>query len=90
MNSIGRSAALSAAFSIGLIASQTAGAQDCPTAKSAASGYVIERQGGAKTDVLFSDDTTVRAIMRFEGRVLLETTQYQGLFEFDRISPLKP
>jgi len=62
-----------------------AAAQHCPTAKSAASGYVIEREGSSKTEVLFSDASTVRTIMRFDGRVLLETSQYQGLFELERI-----
>jgi hypothetical protein len=64
---------------------RSAGAQGCPTAKSAASGYVIERDGSSKTEVLFSDDTTVRMIMRSDGKVLLERSQFQGLFELDRI-----
>jgi hypothetical protein len=68
-----------------LIAPQIAGAQDCPTAKSAASGYVVEREVNSKTDVLFSDNSTVRTILRYDGKVLLETTQFQGLFELDRL-----
>jgi hypothetical protein len=78
-------AALAAAGAIVLITPKMAGAQDCPTATSAASGYVIEREGGSKTEVLFSDASTVRTIMRFDGRVLLETSQFQGLFELERI-----
>jgi hypothetical protein len=85
MNLALRSVALSAVGVIVLIVPQIAGAQDCPTARSAASGYVVEREGSSKTEVLFGDDSTVRTIMRFDGKVLLETTQFQGLFELDRI-----
>lgn len=78
-------AALSAAGAAILVVPQIAYPQDCPSAKSAASGYVIERDGGSKTEVMFTDATTVRTVMRFDGKVLLETTQFQGLFELDRI-----
>lgn len=80
-----RFATLTAVSAMALIVSEMARAQDCPTAKSAASGYVIEREGGSKTEVLFSDASTVRTMMRFDGRVLLETSQFQGLFELERI-----
>jgi hypothetical protein len=85
MNFLSRFAAFVAAAVPALVVPQLAGAQDCPTAKAAASGYTIERDGGSKTDVLFGDGQTVRTIMRFDGRALLETTQFQGLFELERI-----
>lgn len=80
-----RFATLTAVSAMAMIVSEMAGAEDCPTAKSAASGYVIEREGGSKTEVLFSDASTVRTMMRFDGRGLLETSQFQGLFELERI-----
>jgi hypothetical protein len=85
MNFSTRLAALTAVSAIILTVPEIADAQDCPTAKSAASGYTIERDGGSKTDVLFGDGPTVRTIMRFDGKALLETTQFQGLFELDRL-----
>ena len=74
-----------AASASALCGASTAGAQDCPTAKSAASGYVVERETGSKTDVLFGDGSVVRTIMRFNGKILLETTQFQGVFDLERI-----
>jgi len=85
MNFSARLAALLAAGSIALIIPEMAAAQDCPTAMSAANGYVIEREGSSKTEVLFGDASIVRTIMRFDGKVLLETSQFQGVFELERI-----
>jgi len=64
---------------------RTAGSEDCPTAKSAAAGYIVEREARSKTEVLFGDGPVVRTIMRYDDKVLLETTQFQGLFELDRL-----
>ena len=77
-------ACLAASASV-LCGASTAVAQDCPTAKSAANGYVVERETGSKTDVLFGDDSVVRTIMRFNDKILLETTQFQGVFDLERI-----
>jgi hypothetical protein len=74
-----------AASAFALTGVSMAVAQDCPTAKSAASGYVIERETGSKTEVLFGDASVVRTIMRFDGKILLETTQFQGMFDLERI-----
>jgi hypothetical protein len=67
------------------IAVRTTAAQDCPTAESATRGFVVERQERSKTEVLFAEPPIVRTIMRFDGKTLLETTQFQGLFELDRL-----
>jgi hypothetical protein len=68
-----------------LIDARIAAAQDCPTAESATRGFVVERQERSKTEVLFAEQAIVRTIMRYDGKTLLETTQFQGLFDLDRL-----
>jgi hypothetical protein len=58
-------------------------AQECPTAQTAARGYVVERGESQKTEV-FPDKDVIRTVMRYGGATLLETTQFQGLFSLDR------
>jgi hypothetical protein len=60
-------------------------AEDCPTAQSGKDGFVVERSGSSVTEVFHVDDTLVRTVMRSGGRALLETTQFQGLLQLDRI-----
>jgi len=60
-------------------------ADDCPTGKNGKDGFVVERSGSSTTDVFHVDATTVRTVMRSGGRMLLETTQFQGLLQLDRI-----
>jgi hypothetical protein len=60
-------------------------AQDCPTEQSGKSGFVVERGDKQKSDIFHSDDGIVRTVMRYNGVPLLETTQYQGLFQLDRL-----
>lgn len=62
-----------------------AAAQDCPAGPSVAGGFVVERGERSKTEVFHVDDTNVRTIFRYSGNALLETTQYQGLFELERV-----
>ncbi len=65
-----------------------AGAQVCPTAASGKRGFVVERgQGfqGSKTEVFQLDHDITRTVWRSNGRVALETTQFQGLFQLDRV-----
>jgi hypothetical protein len=62
-----------------------AAAQDCPTGQTAAMGFVVERGEKSKSEVFHVNDTEVRTILRFGGTTLLETTQFQGLFELERI-----
>ena len=60
-------------------------AQDCPTAQSARNGFVVERDQRSKTEVFVGSDSIVRTVMRSGGKTLLETTQFEGLFQLDRI-----
>jgi hypothetical protein len=61
-----------------------AAAQTCPDAASVREGYAVERGEAQRTEV-FHDGPIVRTMMRFKGQALLETTQFQGLFELDRL-----
>ena len=63
----------------------SASAQDCPTAQTSRHGFVVEREEKSKTEVFVGDDAIVRTIFRFDGKVLLETTQFKGLFQLDRL-----
>src|SRR5262249_45272291 len=62
-----------------------AAAQDCPTAKSGTSGFVVERNDAQKTEVFHAGDGIVRTVMRFNGNTLLETTKFAGLFDLERV-----
>jgi len=77
------------AISIIVLAVQIAGAtaclaQACPDAQSGKTGFVVERGERTRTEV-FHDGSVVRTVMRFGGNALLETTQYEGLFDLDRL-----
>jgi hypothetical protein len=74
---------IAAAFAV--CAPAGAGAQECPTAQSGKPGFVVERGDQQKSDVFHGDDGVVRTVMRFNGTMLLETTQYEGLFQLDRL-----
>jgi hypothetical protein len=76
---------LAAAFGMFFLWAQVAAAQDCPTGPAVAAGFVVERGERSKTEVFHVDDTNVRTIFRYGGNALLETTQYQGLFELERV-----
>jgi hypothetical protein len=60
-------------------------AQDCPTAQSGKGGFVVERGELQKSEIYHLEDGIVRTIMRYNGTVLLETTQYEGVFQLDRL-----
>jgi hypothetical protein len=77
--------ALAIASAAALTDARMAAAQDCPTAQSATRGFVVEREERSKTEVLLAEPTIVRTIMRYDGKTLLETTQFQGLFELERL-----
>jgi hypothetical protein len=73
-------------FSVALVLSATvAMADDCPDAKSGKSGFVVERGESSSTDVFHIENSVVRTVMRSGGSALLETTQYEGLIQLDRI-----
>jgi hypothetical protein len=63
---------------------QPAAAQDCPDSRSVSAGYVVERGSRSQTQV-YQDGRIVRTVMRFSGTTMLETTQFEGLFELDRV-----
>jgi hypothetical protein len=67
------------------LAPTSADAQDCPTAQSGRLGFVVERGDQQKSDIFHGDDGVVRTVMRYNGTMLLETTQYEGLFQLDRL-----
>lgn len=62
-----------------------AAAQSCPTAQSGARGFVVERNDAQKTEVFHAGEGVVRTVMRFDGKVLLETKRYEGLFDLERV-----
>src|ERR1700732_4336761 len=60
-------------------------APDCPTASTARQGFIVERNC-PPMEVIFAEDRLVRNILRSTtGETLLETTEFEGLFELDRI-----
>jgi hypothetical protein len=60
-------------------------AQDCPTIKNGATGFIVQRGESQKSEVYHVDGGIVRTVMRYGGKTLLETTQYQGVFQLDRL-----
>ncbi|HEY6254928.1 MAG TPA: hypothetical protein VIY51_03955 [Xanthobacteraceae bacterium] len=64
---------------------EAAFAQACPTEQAGWHGFVVERGGQQKTSVFHDGDGIVRTVMRYNGATLLETTQYAGLFQLDRL-----
>jgi hypothetical protein len=60
-------------------------AHDCPTDATAAAGFVVERGEKSKSEVFHVGDSEVRTVLRSGGTTLLETTQFQGLFDLERI-----
>ena len=59
--------------------------QECPTAQSVERGFVVERGDQQKTEVFHDAGDIVRTITRYNGTPVLETTQYEGLFQLDRV-----
>ncbi len=47
--------------------------------------YIIERSGSSRTEVFYGDGATITTAMKSGDRVLLETTQHEGLLPVDRI-----
>ncbi len=74
-----------AAVAAALVFPHAAAAQDCPTAQSAAHGFVVERNQSQKSEVYRVGDAIVHVVTRYGGQTLLESTQYEGLFFLERI-----
>lgn len=72
--------AATVAITAALLAPRPATAQGCPTAQSAAHGFVVERSTSQKSEVLRAGQGLVRVVTRYNGETVLESTQYQGLF----------
>ena len=60
-------------------------ARDCPTAPSGKQGFVVERGDQQKTEVFHIDDSLVHTVTRLNGKTVLETVQYEGFFQVDRL-----
>src|SRR5258707_8195112 len=66
-------------------AAALATAQDCATAQSGKAGFVVERGDQQKSEIFHAEDGIVRTVMRYNGAMVLETTQHEGLFQLDRL-----
>jgi hypothetical protein len=60
-------------------------AQDCPTAETVSRGFIAERGSAVKLEVQHLDATLVQTTWRANNAVILQTLQFQGLFELDRL-----
>ena len=59
-------------------------AQSCPDSRAGKAGFVVERGERSRTEV-FHKGPIVRTVLRYSGNALLETSQYEGLFDLDRL-----
>ena len=66
-------------------ASSSARADDCPRGGPDHRSFVLERAGNSKVSVFHLPDGIVRTIFRHGGATVLETTEFQGLFQLERI-----
>ena len=60
-------------------------ADDCPTAVTGRGAFVVERGEQSKTEVVFGDGAVVVATFRYRDKTYLETRQYEGLIQLDRV-----
>ncbi|HLH89898.1 MAG TPA: hypothetical protein VKX28_15705 [Xanthobacteraceae bacterium] len=79
-----RSAAL-AAFATACLLAPPSAAQECPTAQTAAHGFVVERNVSQKSEVYDTGQGLVHVVTRYAGETVLESTQYAGLFFIERV-----
>lgn len=80
-----RSVVAMSAFGAAVAPNWVAYAQDCPTAKSGATGFIAQRGDDQKSEIFHVEGGNVRTVMRYGGKTLLETTQFQGIFQLDRM-----
>jgi hypothetical protein len=85
VNGVAKIALLLAATLAAAAPTFSAAAQECPTAQSGGQGFVVEREERSKTEVFHAQDSMVRTVLRYQGNTLLETTQFEGLFELERL-----
>jgi hypothetical protein len=84
MRAFHRFAAGAAALVLAFCFTAASHADECPDAKSAASGFIAQRDS-AQTEVLQSSKTEVQQITRLGSQAVLDVTFYQGLLELDRL-----
>lgn len=77
--------ALALLSGLSAVNSPPAQAQDCPDAKAAARPFIVQRSDDWRLAVIHVDDSIVRTMLRSRGSTILETTDFQGLFELERI-----
>jgi hypothetical protein len=68
-----------------IFASAGASAQDCPAAVNGRGAFTVERGEPSKTEVTFGDGAVVNSVFRVRGKTLLETKQYEGLIQLERL-----
>lgn len=73
-----------AIFSL-ILASAAGAADDCPAAIKGRGAFIVERGGQSQTEVAFGDGAVVSSISRLRGKTFLETKQYEGLFQLERL-----
>ncbi len=72
---------------LAVIASPGLGAaEDCPTAQTVSRGFVVFERGSTSKTVQHVDDTLVHTVWRSDSNVVLEITQYQGIFDLERLN----
>jgi hypothetical protein len=60
-------------------------ADDCPTAVKGRGAFIAERGGQSKTEVTFGDGAIVNSVSSLRGKAFLETRQYEGLIQLERL-----
>jgi hypothetical protein len=60
-------------------------ANDCPSAVKGRGVFIAERGEQSKTEVAFGDGAIVTSVSRLRGKPFLETRQYEGLIELERL-----
>jgi hypothetical protein len=60
-------------------------ADECPAAVAGRGTFMVERGEQSKTEVTFGDGALVRSVSRYRGEIYLETEQYEGLIQINRI-----
>jgi hypothetical protein len=79
------SAALAAAMIWLILEPAAHAADDCPTAVTGRGTFIVERGEQSKTEVVFGDGAVVGATFRYRGKTYLETKQYEGLIQLERV-----
>jgi hypothetical protein len=60
-------------------------ANNCPSASSGKGSFILERRANSQQQVSYDETPIIHTSLQYDGRTLLETTMYQGLFELNRV-----